>query len=124
MIEPNKCPQCNKELPAIPMVTKDGQVFCSSFCFLASSLDVDCVPPTPEMVAMKEKIDGLCLPEPSGETFNVSILSEVELVTRYNSLTQQLMHRREAMKPHTDTGRDMHNEREAYQVEMRRRRLL
>lgn len=54
---------------------------------------------------------------------NVSLLSDVELSSRYNQCRQDLLAIGEMMEPKTDKGRELHSERAAYIVEMRRRRM-
>lgn len=66
---------------------------------------------------------GLDLQEPV-DTVNVALLDEVELSKRYNAVKQSLLERGEMLNPKTQEGRDLHSERAAYLLELRRRRMI
>lgn len=51
----------------------------------------------------------------------VTLLDEVELSRRFNSVKQELLQRGEMISPKTDTGRELHSQRTAYILEMRKR---
>lgn len=55
------------------------------------------------------------------DVVNVALLDEVELSSRYNSCKQKLFELGEMLHPKTQQGRDLHSERAAYLVELRRR---
>lgn len=65
----------------------------------------------------------LDLQEPT-DIVNVALLDEVELSKRFNAVKQQLLERGEMLKPKTQEGRDLHSERAAYLLELRRRRMV
>lgn len=71
-----------------------------------------------EELQLQEMIDAMGI---EVEETSVRTLSDYDLLTRYNSLTQSLLKEGEALDPHTQSGRDMHSEREAIKVEMIRR---
>lgn len=54
---------------------------------------------------------------------NVALLNDVELSSRYNSVRQELLSRGEMMMAKTETGRELHSQRTAYLIEMRKRRM-
>lgn len=70
---------------------------------------------------MRKLIDSLDLPPADGETANVCLLSEAELSARFQTATRALLKNDEALEPKTQAGRDLHSERSAYLVEMKRR---
>ena len=55
---------------------------------------------------------------------NVRLLNDAELSSRFSQVRQELMERGEMLNPTTQTGRDLHSERCAYLLELRRRGLL
>lgn len=65
----------------------------------------------------------LNLTEPT-DVVNVAILDEVELSKRYNATKQRLLELGEMLHPLTQTGRDLHSERAAYLLELRRRNMM
>lgn len=65
-------------------------------------------------------MEGLDLTVPTNVE-DVSLLNEVELSSRYNKCKQDLLERGEMIDPKTDTGRELHSQRTAYLLEMRRR---
>lgn len=69
---------------------------------------------------MEAMIEALGIEAPSTEV-NVSLLSEPELSKRLTHVTQDLLNRGEVLKPTTETGRDLHSERSAYILELRKR---
>lgn len=72
--------------------------------------------------AMRQLVDSLDLPEADPST-NVCLLDEAELVTRFQKVTRALIRSDQAVNPTTPAGRDLHSERSAYLVEMKRRGL-
>lgn len=52
---------------------------------------------------------------------SVTMLDEVELSRRFNEVRGELLTRGEMISPKTDTGRELHSQRAALLVEMRRR---
>jgi hypothetical protein len=68
----------------------------------------------------KRLMEGLELEAPINVE-DVSLLTEVELSSRFNKVRQDLLARGEMIDPKTDTGREMHSQRTAYMLEMRRR---
>ncbi len=55
---------------------------------------------------------------------NVTLLSDIELMTRYGACREELLERREMQNPRTETGRELHSQRAAYIIELRKRRLM
>lgn len=60
----------------------------------------------------------------ASEVVNVTLLDDQTLLSRYHDTTSELMSRKEALRPSTDTGRDLHSQRAALRIELSRRRLL
>lgn len=58
------------------------------------------------------------------EVTNVTLLDETTLLNRYHEITQTLMDRKEALRPSTDEGRDLHSQRAALRIELSRRGML
>lgn len=54
----------------------------------------------------------------------VTTLNDAELSSRYNEVREQLMDMGEMINCSTQTGRDLHSQRAAYIIELRRRGLL
>lgn len=54
---------------------------------------------------------------------NVALLDDMELSKRFSEVKQALLGRGEMVDPKTQTGRDLHSERGAYLIELRRRGL-
>lgn len=56
--------------------------------------------------------------------FPVSAIDDASLLKKYRELTAELMNRKEATNPKTPTGRDLHSERAACLLELRRRKIM
>lgn len=54
---------------------------------------------------------------------NVATLSDLELSKRFNEVKQELLERGEMIETNTQTGRDLHSQRAAYLIELRKRGL-
>ena len=55
---------------------------------------------------------------------SVSVLDDAMLLKRYRDLTEELKDRKEALRPTTQVGRDLHSQRAAMLVELKRRRIM
>ena len=55
---------------------------------------------------------------------SVASLSDVDLLRKYRHLTDELADRKESLAPRTQTARDIHSERAACLVELRRRHIM
>lgn len=71
----------------------------------------------------KELMEGLDLEPPSGAV-SVSVLNDLELSSRFNAVKQELLQRGEMVNPTTQAGRDLHSERAAFIIELRRRGMM
>jgi hypothetical protein len=72
--------------------------------------------------AMQRMVDELNLPSPDPDA-NLQLLNEIQLLGRFNDVTQELLEMGEALTPKSQKGRDLHSTRGACLVEMKRRRL-
>jgi len=86
-------------------------------------LDVD-EGPDPEVDDEFEKLVGQLDINPSIVDVNVRTLDDIELNSRFNAVKQELLNRKEMINPTTETGRDLHSQRGAYLIELRRRGLI
>lgn len=55
---------------------------------------------------------------------NVTLLDDAELSRRFNETREELMSRGEMINCSTQTGRDLHSQRAAYIIELRKRGLM
>ncbi len=78
--------------------------------------------PEDEMEGMRKLIDGLGI-EVHESHVTVSTLTDRELISRFGKVTETLLQRGEVLHPTTETGKDLHSERDAYMVELHRRKL-
>lgn len=62
------------------------------------------------------------LPEPD-EVDDVTAMPMEKVIKRYNQLTEELLQIGEALHPRTQYGRDLHSERAAYQLRMKKEGL-
>lgn len=69
---------------------------------------------------MEAQLEDIQLPE----VMSVGVLDDMALLTRFRDLTEELKDRKEAMNPKTQTGRDLHSERNACYVELKKRKLM
>lgn len=60
----------------------------------------------------------------AAESTNVTLLSDMELLDRFQTVTDELRDRHEMLRPTTETGRDLHSVRGAIRVELARRNLM
>ena len=60
---------------------------------------------------------------PAVNEVNVALLSDLDLSKRFSEVKQELLARGEMIDPKTQTGRDLHSERAAYLIELRKRGL-
>lgn len=67
-----------------------------------------------------EITQGLELPDPT-DVINVRTLATVDLIRRFDNLTQALLDCEEFLDPRTQEARDMHSLRNALDVELQRR---
>ncbi len=58
------------------------------------------------------------------ESLNVTLLSDIELLDKLQSVTDELRNRSEMLRPTTETGRDLHSVRGAVVVELKRRGVM
>ena len=72
-----------------------------------------------ELVSEDEVLDNIY----TADVINVAMLTEVQLLLRYEEVKQELYDRREALNPTTDKGRELHSVRSACLIEMARRGL-
>lgn len=70
--------------------------------------------------ALMQDVD---IPIPT-DVVNVSLLDEAELNKRFTFCKQELYEMGEMLRPKTERGRELHSERAAYLVEMRRRGMV
>jgi hypothetical protein len=74
-----------------------------------------------------QKLVGMLDMEQFGEGMpevSVAVLNDAELSSRYNEVREELMKRGEMINPTTQIGRDLHSQRGAYIIELRRRGLM
>jgi hypothetical protein len=71
--------------------------------------------------AFRELIDSL--PEPDPEV-TLCTLTDLELIDRFQDVTDELFRRHESMDATTEVGRDLLAQRAAYKYEMERRKVL
>jgi hypothetical protein len=76
----------------------------------------------PDDEGMRAMIDELGLAEPDAD-ISVCLLTDLELINRFNAVTQELLALGEVTKQKTEQGRDAHSCRSAYLIELKRRRL-
>lgn len=60
---------------------------------------------------------------PPDSIVNVTVLTDIDLIDRYQEILEEILQRKEALNPTTDTGRDLHSARTACLVEMAKRGL-
>lgn len=60
----------------------------------------------------------------ANETLNVSLLSDIDLLEKFHTITDELRTRNEMLNPNTPEGRDLHSVRAATRIELARRKLL
>lgn len=70
--------------------------------------------------ALMQDVD---IPIPT-DVVNVALLNEAELNTRLTQIKQELYNLKEMWHPRTEKGRDLHSQRNAITVEMRKRGLM
>lgn len=73
-----------------------------------------------EFAKLTASIDMGDMPDPS-DTVNVALLDDAELNKRFTLCREELMNRSEMLKPSTDRGRELHSERAAYLIELKKR---
>lgn len=56
--------------------------------------------------------------------FTITVLDDAALLKKYRDLTEELKNRKEAIHTRSETGRDLHSERAACLLELRKRRLM
>lgn len=61
--------------------------------------------------------------DPSIIDVNVTTLDDLELNRRFTEVKQELLNRKEMIDAKTQTGRDLHSQRAAYLIELRKRGL-
>lgn len=114
------CPRCHQELPA--MLIQAHLESCDAI------VDEDPEGPLMELDVDKsflKLMEGLDLPDPApADWVNVQLLDELELSRRYNQTREDLLASGEMLNPTTQAGRDLHSERAAYLIEMKRRKML
>lgn len=60
----------------------------------------------------------------AAESLNVTLMTDIQLLDMFQTVTDKLRHRSEMLRPTTDTGRDLHSQRGAIRVELARRNLM
>lgn len=73
------------------------------------------------LAGLEEQLADLVL-DP-GDTTNVRELSPKDLLARFAAVERKLREMAELMVPRTQEGRDLHSQRAAYLVELRRRKM-
>jgi hypothetical protein len=79
--------------------------------------------PDPEVDDEFAKLVGQLDVTPAIVDVNVTTLDDLELNRRFTTVNQSLLERAEMINPTTQTGRDLHSERAAYLIELRKRGL-
>lgn len=70
-----------------------------------------------------DKIVGQLDINPQIVDVNVTTLDDLELNRRFTAVKQELLDRKEMIEAKTQTGRDLHSQRAAYLIELRKRGL-